>query len=378
MERKCYIWIMNADGSNPKQITKHDGVDVHPRWSPDGKKIVFQSNRSGNRDIWIVNTDGSGLRQITNNPGPDMTPYWSPDGKKIVFSSMRNGSEGLDLWSADLNILLREHQRTPEVIKGFIDVDNGKLYYEEAGSGDIIFLIHDGAIHCEIYNHQFLEFAKNYRVIRYDRRGYGKSPEPEKEHSIIEDVNSLFKTLNIEKAAVIGMSMGGGLAIDFALEYPDKVTSLILVGAVVSGFSYSNHMYTRGGHMDPELYQHPDRLREYLFEKDPYEIYPENREAKQYVKKLIDENPHNINFDKHALNKGPWRAALGFLNEIKASTLIIAGEYDIPDVHAHAGAIEAGIPNAKRIIIKNSGHLVPVEQPEEFNKRVLEFLKDIK
>ncbi|MFC1493085.1 alpha/beta fold hydrolase [candidate division KSB1 bacterium] len=275
----------------------------------------------------------------------------------------------------DLNT---DEQQNAEVKEGYIDVDGGKLYYEEAGSGETIVMIHDGLVHHEIYDGQFLTFAEDYRVIRYDRRGYGKSPKPEQEYSIIEDLNSIFVELKVEKAAVIGMSMGGGLAIDFTLEYPEKVNSLVLVGAVVSGYGYTEHFRTRGGHMPLEYYQNPEALRKYLIYDDPYEVSPKNKEARNRLIQLINANPHNMDFEKYQFNRPPRRAALGNLNEIKVPTLIIVGEDDIPDVHAHAGAIEAGIPNAIRKVIKNAGHLVPMGQPEEFNNKVLEFLKDKK
>ncbi|MCP4723939.1 MAG: alpha/beta hydrolase [bacterium] len=269
-------------------------------------------------------------------------------------------------------------RQSPTVKEGYIEVEGGRIFYEEAGSGEAIVMIHDGLVHREIYDGQFLTFAENYRVVRFDRRGYGKSPAPEKEYSIIEDLNSLFVELNIEKAAVVGMSMGGGLAIDFALEYPKKVTSLVLAGAVVSGYGYSEHMMNRGGHWTSEYRQSIDAMRQYFVDLDPYQVYPENTEVKKKVKQLIDSNTHNVNNEKHRLNKGPKRPALGVLSEIKVPALILVGEFDIPDVHAHSGAIEAGIPNATRIIIRNAGHLVPMEQPEDFNKKVMEFLKSNK
>ena len=81
--------------------------------------------------------------------------------------------------------------------------------------------------------------------------------------------------------------------------------------------------------------------------------------------------------DKYTFLKPPDRPAAKFLSEIKVPALILVGEYDIPDVHSHAGVIEFGIPNAKREIIMNSGHLIPLEQPEVFNASVMKFLKGV-
>jgi 3-oxoadipate enol-lactonase len=259
---------------------------------------------------------------------------------------------------------------------GYIKVDGGKIFYETAGKGENMVLIHDGMIHHEIWDNQFQVFAKNYRVVRYDRRGYGKSPAAEAQFSNIDDLNQLFIQLKIDKAFLFGMSAGGGLAIDFALKYPEKINALVLVGAVVSGYGYSSHMATRGGHLKnpSEVLSDPKKTIKYFGWEDPYEIYAENIKAKERCLKLLEANPQNVDFKSNKYNKGPDRPAVKFLSEIKAPTLVLVGEYDIPDVHAHSGVIESGIPNAKREIISKAGHLIPLEQPEAFNASVLKFI----
>jgi len=258
---------------------------------------------------------------------------------------------------------------------GFINVKDGKLYYEMKGHGDeTIVFIHDGLVHAEVWNNQFETFSEKFRVVRYDRRGYGRSPKPEKNYSNIEDLFQVFSFLNVDKAILIGMSAGGGLAIDFTLAHPEKVSSLIVVGAVVSGFSYSDHMLTRGGRLKPEDYANPEKLLEYLIKEDPYEIAPQNKEVKEKLWKLMQAYPQNIDFAKNRLAEPPKRQAIDILKEIQVPTLIVVGEFDIPDVFVHAGAIESGIPNSRKVIIQNAGHLVPLEQPELFNQKVLNFL----
>ncbi|MBU2651500.1 MAG: alpha/beta hydrolase, partial [Bacteroidetes bacterium] len=253
------------------------------------------------------------------------------------------------------------------------------LYYEIAGKGDNIILIHDGLIHCEIWDKQFPVFAKSYCVVRYDRRGYGKSPNPPTPFSDVEDLKQLFVQLRIDKAIVFGMSAGGGLAIDFTLKYPQNVSALVLVGAIVGGFSYTSHFMTRGGHVNSleKLLASPPKMIQYFGREDPYQIYPENLEAKETCLKLLQANPINVDAEKFNYMKPAERTAIKFLSEISVPTLVLVGEFDIPDVHAHSGAIESGIPDAKRRIIYNSGHLIPFEQPEAFNASVIEFLNSI-
>jgi tetratricopeptide (TPR) repeat protein len=170
------------------------------------------------------------------------------------------------------------------------------------------------------------------------------------------------------------MSAGGGLVIDFAIRYPDKVSSIVVVGAVVGGFSYSDHFLTRGGRLEAADYADKDKLLEYFVKEDPYEIAPQNQSVKEKLWTLMKDYPQNIDFSKNRLVEIPKRKAIDNLNVIQIPALIVIGEFDIPDVFVHAGAIEFGIKNAQKIIIQNAGHLVPLEQPELFNEQVLNFL----
>ena len=266
-----------------------------------------------------------------------------------------------------------EKINSASVDTGYVLVDGGKLFYELAGSGKNIVLLHDGMVNREIWDEQFPLLAKTFRVVRYDRRGYGKSSDPQVKYSHIADLNQLFTNLKIDKAIIIGMSSGGRLAIDFTLTYPEKVTGLVLVGAVVSGFGYTSHMDTRGGHFNPQKYSDPVKVNEYFIMDDPYEIYSENRAAKEKVMKLIP----NLARQNVVPTQPAGKVAVRSLSEIKVPALILAGEYDIPDVHAHAGVINAGIANSKREIIPRSGHLIPIEQPALFNEAVMNFLNKL-
>ena len=97
------IYVMDADGGNQQRLTNHPDNDWNPSWSPDGKRIVFHSNRDGHvhvihgrptSEIYVMDADGGNPQNLTNNPGNDISPSWSPDGKRIAFSSDRDWDKG--------------------------------------------------------------------------------------------------------------------------------------------------------------------------------------------------------------------------------------------------------------------------------------------
>jgi len=95
------IYMMNADGSNPINLTKNKAIDNRPAWSADGKKIAFFSDRDGNYEVYVMNADGSNPINLTNNKANDYRPAWSADGQKIVFMSNRDGNYEIYVMSAD-------------------------------------------------------------------------------------------------------------------------------------------------------------------------------------------------------------------------------------------------------------------------------------
>jgi pimeloyl-ACP methyl ester carboxylesterase/dienelactone hydrolase len=262
-----------------------------------------------------------------------------------------------------------------ESATGMIEVPNGKLWYEVRGEGPAVVLLHDGLLSSASWGGPFDELARSFRVVRYDRRGFGRSTAGKEPFSDVEDLQAVFDTLKIGHAALAGCSNGSKLAVDYTLAHPDRVEALFLVGPVISGLPYSEHFQRRG------LANFRPYFREKSIEKlidawvhDPYLVDSADTTAKERLRAFLTANPGPVT-GAAPQSRPSDRPALGRLGEIHVPVRIVVGASDIPDVHAHAGILEAGIHGARREIWPGVGHLIQLEKPEQLAREIHIFLR---
>jgi pimeloyl-ACP methyl ester carboxylesterase len=264
------------------------------------------------------------------------------------------------------------------VKSGMALVAEPALYYETAGQGPALVLIHGGNLDHRMWEWQLQPFAKSFQVICYDVRTYGRSDFPTRPYSDTNDLKSLLEFLGVKKAHLVGLSLGGRIAIDFAIEHPEMVSSIVAVGPGLGGFQWDRQgekefaaalraaqdgndervaeLWLQSGYMKPAM-EHPElvaRLRQWS--KENYRNWLGN----PLLAKTLDP------------------PAIKRLGEIKAPTLVIVGSRDVPDIQKIVKTVTASVPNAKKVVIEGAGHMVNMEKPEEFNRIVLDFLRSQK
>lgn len=257
-------------------------------------------------------------------------------------------------------------------------VDGTKFLILTEGAGEALVFLHGGFMTHEVWEGQLDHFAANYRVITFDQRGYGESDMPKTRFTYHEDLVHLLDALKIRQAVLIGSSFGGGVAIDFAIAYPERVKGLILCAPVVNGFVYpflmKYHSITGAANVrqfGPE--EGADRFMRNRFWRY---FVPKDDLARQRFREIFIANSLFSTWD-HKLVTVLHPYASKRLGEIAAPTLIIDPEMDARFNHKACGYAKRFIPHAELVTMKNCGHLAHFEDPVEFNRIVRGFLDKI-
>ena len=257
-------------------------------------------------------------------------------------------------------------------------VNGTSLYYETKGRGfPIVFVSSGGILDRRGWDEQFEVFSKHYRAIRYDVRGIGKSARPQTPFSHSQDLFALLRHLKIKRAHVVGLSVGGAIAIDFAIEHPEFVDHLILAASALSSDSksdanlqsltaISNLAKTKGVEHVTELTLNA-----------PFVLSKGNAAAREKVRQIYLDNRDvfESGFPVYTLWVPIQPPPESRLKSIRARVLIVRGDADNDVYAAMTDRITKGIPRATTVVIPGGTHFLNLEKPLEFNEAVLGFLK---
>jgi pimeloyl-ACP methyl ester carboxylesterase len=266
-------------------------------------------------------------------------------------------------------------------ISNTLVIDGRKLYYEVAGEGKPLVLAHAGFLDSGMWDGQWQAFAKQYRVIRYDMGGYGKSDPLQGPISRRDELYRLLQHLGVESAYLLGCSMGGELMIDLALEHPQMVSALITVNSTPSDFEMQGEPPAEIPQMIEAMQKGDlDRVSELQLRlwidgpyRQPEQVDPVVRQRAAQMNQIPVRNNTFAVADSQPTDP-PTPPALERLPTIAVPTLLIVGALDNAEIGRAADVMAAKIPGAQKVVIPDCAHIPSMEKPAEFNKIVLEFL----
>ncbi|MEJ2276490.1 MAG: alpha/beta hydrolase [Candidatus Lokiarchaeota archaeon] len=274
----------------------------------------------------------------------------------------------------------------------FTNVNGIKLCYEIKGEGEPLILVHGFGVTKEVWIAQFEPLAEYFKVIRFDNRGAGKSDRPNEPYRMemfADDIAGLMDNLEINKAHILGWSLGGMIVQTFALKYPNRINKIVLINTLPqwpgdkSGLQMYENSQIDGYH---EKIEHP---KEAFFNKakmgfsrkfikqmkdNPNKKFHNLFSADELIEQSITNpsRPQDIRNQTHAL--GAYDV-LDDLHKIEILTLIICAEKDRQTPKIMNEKIHEKIPNSKLIVIENAGHDSPKERAPEVNQHIIDFLK---
>lgn len=254
------------------------------------------------------------------------------------------------------------------------NIPGGQLYFETAGAGPAVVCVHGFSLDTRLWAGQVGALTgAGYQVIRYDLRGFGQSSIPAGPYAHFTDLLALLDQLHLDQAHIMGLSLGGGVAVDFALAHPERALSLIAVDAALGGYPWTKDWGAPGrlarsaGLAEAKAAWLADELFAPALAR-PASAAPVRAMMADYS-------------GWHWLNRDPEQTgklaapAYDRAAHLALPTLVIMGEHDHPDFHGAARHLEQQIPRARRVVLAGLGHLPNLEAPEVFNVPLLDFLR---
>ena len=261
-----------------------------------------------------------------------------------------------------------------------LKIDDASIYFETAGDGQPIVFLHAGVADSRQWNNEFNCFSSEFSVVRYDLRGFGQSEPVDGEFSNLGDLASLLAHLQITQPVIlIGCSMGGSLAMDYALAYPSGVKGLIMVDSAPSGLELDLPIPAKFKLVaeaekagDPDLVAEIETQIWFDGDREATKVNQEMRSLALQMNRLA------LAHDAKDLGKqipNSKISAVEHLKELDVPTLAIFGSNDIPYMRAAVKYMAKEIRNFQEAEIQNAAHLPNMDQPEEFQKIVCEFIE---
>ena len=260
-----------------------------------------------------------------------------------------------------------------------LNVGDATINYEVAGNGTPLVFIHGWAQDLTIWDQQVPEFAREFRVIRYDRRGYGKSTGDADATADPDDLRLLLDSLGITAACIVGLSAGSRAAINFAVAFPDRVKALVIYGqAHLPGFTPAPEGPTPVMIFREIAQKHGlDSAGKALMAHQLSWTPPDQPQVRETLRAMWSRYSGRDLLDPKPESGRVPHARLDQVAELNVPVEIISGDHDLPLFLAVGDTLSARIRNARRVLISNAGHGAHLARPRDFNTAVRAFLMDV-
>lgn len=260
---------------------------------------------------------------------------------------------------------------------GFLETNGARIYYEVDGEGEPVVLIHAGVANLRMWDEQVSALTDAYRVIRYDTRGFGRTETEDVPFSNRADIAALLDHLGEESAHIVGISRAGQIALDFALESPERVRSLVVANGGVSGYEAPGGDQSAWEQVE-KWWEAKDWERLADWEADFWvngEGQPPHR-ADSAIRDRVHE--WILTNDQAEKAEGQPQVldppAVGRLSELRPPLLVIIGSVDEASTQASCRYLAANVSGARLEVFEGAAHMVNMEQPDRFNSLLREFL----
>lgn len=262
------------------------------------------------------------------------------------------------------------------VENGFMDIDGGRLYYERDGDGPAL-LLSGGALDVRMWEYQIEALSQDYSFIRCDLRGYGRSSLPsDQRYRHCDDLRVLVDGLGLERVCIGGQSLGGTVALDFALAYPEVVAGLILAPPLpVLGWDWVEGFPVKPA-IEAGLRGDVDAFRSASLELPLHATALANPDVAPLLKEMMWDYS-----GWHLSNRDPGEFeatdAIARLAEVNAPALIVVGSQEVLDGRLVAEHLRRHLVNAEHHVVDEVGHYPNMEDPARFNSLTLQFLQRV-
>ncbi|SOB83376.1 alpha/beta fold hydrolase [Streptomyces sp. 1331.2] len=248
----------------------------------------------------------------------------------------------------------------------------GRLWAERSGAGRPVVLLHGSGMDSRLWDAVVPALSRHHDVIRYDARGLGRSTDPEQPFDDVEDLRAVLDHFGLPSAALVGLSMGGETALDFALAHPGRVDSLGLVGASVSGHDWPPSPETAAY---AQARRQGDAAALAELELSVWAAMGRTAPGGELIATMVAENAARRLVSEHFLAGAPARPAEPRLGEVTAPTLVVHGDRDHPEIAAIAHRLAADIPGAHGHLVPDADHYLPLRTPERLTDLLLAHLR---